>query len=92
MGTFNALGGPSRVSKSAQMQALSVPRQITKRKIPSVDFLQGLRVERSPVEDLYANDCTFNDNTVAESRLRLLTEPPKMRLEKLVLRSSAGRT
>ena len=48
METFNALGGPSRVSRSAQMQPLSVPRQITKRKIQSVDFVQGLRVKRSP--------------------------------------------
>jgi hypothetical protein len=49
------------------MQALSVPRQITKRKIQSVDFLHGLRVERSPYGGLYANDCTFNGNIVAES-------------------------
>ena len=48
METFNALGGPSRVSRSAQMQALSVPRQITKRKIQPVDFVLGLPVKRSP--------------------------------------------
>ena len=30
------------------MQAVSVPRQITKRKIQPVDFVQGLRVKRSP--------------------------------------------
>ena len=59
----STLGGPSRVSRSAQMQALSMPRQITKRKIQSVDFVQGLRVKRSPYGGLYANDCTFNGNT-----------------------------
>ena len=72
METFNALGGPSRVSRSAQMQALSMPRQITKRKIQSVDFVQGLRVNRSPYGGLYANDCTFNGNTVAESRFEIV--------------------
>ena len=92
MGTFNALGGPTRVSRSAQMQAVNVPRQITKRKIPSVDFLQGLRVERSPVEDLYTNDCTFNDNTVAESRFEIVKRAAQNATRKLVLRSSAGRT
>jgi len=30
------------------MQAVSMPRQITKRKIQSVDFVRGLRVKRSP--------------------------------------------
>ena len=30
------------------MQALSVPRQITKRKIQPVDFVLGLPVKRSP--------------------------------------------
>ena len=69
-----------------------MPRQITKRKIPSVDFLQGLRVERSPVEDLYANDCTFNDNTVAESRFEIVKRAAQNATRKLVLRSSAGRT
>ena len=72
MRTFNALGGPSRVSRSARVQALSVPRQITKRKIQSVDFVQGLRVKRSPYGDLYANDCTFNGDTVAESRFEIV--------------------
>ena len=72
METFNALGGPRRVSRSAQMQAVSRPRQITKRKIQSVDFVQGLRVKRSPNRGLYANDCTFNGNTVAESRFEIV--------------------
>ena len=73
METFDALAGPSRqMSVSAQMQALSVSRQITKRKIQSVDFVQGLRVERSPLMGLYANDCTFNSNTVAESRFEIV--------------------
>ena len=54
------------------MQALNVPRQITKRKIQPVDFVQGLRVKRSPYEGLYANDCTFNGNTVAESRFEIV--------------------
>jgi hypothetical protein len=69
-----------------------MPRQITKRKIPSVDFLQGLRVERSP---LRTSTPTIAPSTTIPSLkvvLRLLSEPPKMRLEKLVLRSSAGRT
>ena len=63
------------------MQAVSVPRQITKRKIQPVDFVQGLRVKRSPYG--------------ASSRkvvLRSLTETPKMRLEELVVRSPAART
>jgi len=70
--TFNVLGGPSRVSRSAQMQAVSMPRQITKRKIQSVDFVQGLRVKRSPYGGLYANHCTFNGDTVAESRFEIV--------------------
>ena len=68
----STLGGPSRVSRSAQMQAVSMPRQITKRKIQSVDFVQGLRVKRSPYGALYANDCTFNGDTVAESRFEIV--------------------
>ena len=92
METFNALGGPSRVSRSAQMQALSVPRQITKRKIQSVDFVQGLRVKRSPYG---ASTRTIAPSTAIPSRkvvLRSLTEPPKMRLEELVVRSPAAST
>ena len=53
-------------------------RQFTKRKIQSVDFVQGLRVKRSPDGALYANDCTFNGDIVAESRFEIVTEPPKM--------------
>jgi hypothetical protein len=49
-----------------------MPRQITKRKIQSVDFVQGLRVKRSPYGALYANDCTFNGDTVAESRFEIV--------------------
>ena len=78
METFNALGGPSRVSRNAQMQAVSMPRQITKRKIQPVDFVQRLRVKRSPNRGLYANDCTFNGNTSRKLVLRSLTETPKM--------------
>jgi hypothetical protein len=88
--TFNALGGPSRVSRSAQMQAVSMPRQITKRKIQPVDFVQGLRVKRSPYG---ASTRTITPSTVIPSRkvvLRSLTETQKMRLEELVVRSPAA--
>ena len=71
METFNALGGPSRVSRSAQVQALSVPRQITKRKIQSVDFVQGFARQASSM-GLDANDCAFNGDTVAESRFEIV--------------------
>jgi hypothetical protein len=64
--------GTSRVSRSAQMQALSVSRQITKRKIDSVDFVQGLRVKRSPYAGLDANDYTFDSNSIAESRFEVV--------------------
>jgi hypothetical protein len=76
--TFNALGGPSRVSRSAQMQALSMPRQITKRKIQSVDFVQGFA--RQAVV-LWASTRTIAASTPVPSRklvLRSLTETPKM--------------
>ena len=56
------------------MQALSVSRQITKRKTQFVDFVQGLRVKRSPYRGLYANDCTFNGDTVAESRFEIVNQ------------------
>src|ERR1700733_5989011 len=59
------------------MQAVSVPRQITKRKIQPVDFVQGLRVKRSPYE---ASTRTIPPSTAIPSRkvvLRSLTEPPK---------------
>ena len=49
-----------------------MPRQITKRKIQSVDFVQGSRVKRSPYGGLYANGCTFNGETVAESRFEIV--------------------
>ena len=79
METFDALADSSRqVSRSAQMQAVSVPRQITKRKIQPVDFVQGLRVERSPYG---ASTRTIAPSTAIPSRkvvLRSLTEPPKM--------------
>ena len=71
METFNALGGPSRVSRSAQMQPFSVPRQITKRKIQSVDFVQGCASSGRPM-GLYANDCALNTDTVAESRFEIV--------------------
>ena len=66
METFNALGGPSRVSRSAQMQALSMPRQITKRKIQPVDFVQGC-ASSGRLMGLYANACTFNSSSIAVS-------------------------
>jgi hypothetical protein len=65
------------------MQAVSVPRQITKRKIQPVDFVQGLRVKRSPYG---ASTRTIAPSTAIPSRkvvLRSLTETPKMRLEEL---------
>jgi hypothetical protein len=49
-----------------------MPRQITKRKIQSVDFVQGLRVKRSPYLGLHANDCSSNGDTVAESRFEIV--------------------
>ena len=76
METFNAFGGPSRVSRSAQMQPLTVPRQITKHKIQSVDFVQVCAASGRPM-GLYANDCAFNGDTIAEVVLRSLTESPK---------------
>jgi len=69
--TFNALGGPSRVSRSAQMQPLSVPRQITKRKFQSVDFVQGLRVKRSPYGPLRER-LSVQCDTVAESHFEIV--------------------
>ena len=71
METFNGLGAPSRVSRSAQMQPLSVPRQITKCKIRSVDFVQVCASSGRPM-GLYANDCAFNGYTVAESRFEIV--------------------
>ena len=71
METFNALGGPSRVSRNAQMQPPSVPRQITKRKIQSVDFVQVCAASGRRV-GLYANDCAFKGDTVAESRFEIV--------------------
>jgi hypothetical protein len=52
------------------MQPLSVPRQITKRKIQSVDFVQVCTSSGRPM-GLYANDCAFNGDTVAESRFEI---------------------
>ena len=71
METFNALGGPSRVSRSAQMQPLNVQRQITKCKIQSVDFVQVCTSSGRPM-GLYANDCAFKGDTVAESRFEIV--------------------
>ena len=67
----STLGGPSRVSRSVQMQAVSMPRQITKRKIQSVDFVQVCASSGRPM-GLYANDCAFNGDTVAESRFEIV--------------------
>jgi hypothetical protein len=53
------------------MQPLNVPRQITKRKIQSVDFVQGLRVKRSPYGPLRER-FAFNGDTVAESRFEIV--------------------
>jgi hypothetical protein len=53
------------------MQPLSVPRQITKRKIQSVDFVQVCASSGRPM-GLYANDCAFNGDTIAESRFEIV--------------------
>jgi hypothetical protein len=71
------------------MQAVSVPRQITKRKIQPVDFVQGLRVKRSPYGASIAPSTAIPSRKVV---LRSLTETQKMRLEELVVRSPAART
>ena len=70
METFDALGGPSRLSRSAQMPALSVPCQITKL-IQSVDFVLPC-ASSGRLMGLDANACTFNSNTVAESRFEIV--------------------
>jgi hypothetical protein len=54
------------------MQAVSMPRQITKRKIQSVDFGQGFARQAVALWGIYANDCTFNGNTVAQSRFEIV--------------------
>jgi hypothetical protein len=48
-----------------------MPRQITKRKIQSVDFVQVCASSGRPM-GLYANDCAFNGDTVAESRFEIV--------------------
>jgi hypothetical protein len=53
------------------MQAVSMPRQITKRKIQSVDFVQVCASSDRPM-GLYANDCAVNGDTVAESRFEIV--------------------
>ena len=58
------------------MQAVSVPRQITKRKIQPVDFVQVCASSGRPM-GLYANDCTFNGNTVAQSRFEIVNRDTK---------------
>ena len=35
-------------------------------------FRTALRVERSPADGLYANDCTFNSNSIAQSRFEIV--------------------
>ena len=65
METFDALADSSRqVSRSAQMQALRVSRQITTCCLArrAVACLMGL----------YANDCTFNSNSIAQSRFEIV--------------------
>jgi hypothetical protein len=53
------------------MQAVSVPREITKRKIQSVDFVQACAARGRPM-GLNANECAFNGDTVAESRFEIV--------------------
>ena len=64
METFDALADPSRqVSRSAQMEALRVSRQITKQISLSISCC---------LARLYANDCTFNSNSIAQSRFEIV--------------------
>jgi hypothetical protein len=53
------------------MQAVSMPRQITKRKIQSVDFVQVCASSGRPM-GLYANNSAFDGDTVAESRFEIV--------------------
>jgi hypothetical protein len=53
------------------MQAVSVPRQIAKRKIQSVDFVQVCASSGRPM-GLYANNSAFDGDTVAESRFEIV--------------------
>jgi hypothetical protein len=53
------------------MQAVSVPRQITKRKIQPVDFVQGC-ASSGRLMGLYVNACTFNSSSIAVSRFEIV--------------------
>jgi hypothetical protein len=69
--TFDALAPLSRqVSRSAQIPALSMSCQVTKQ-IPSVDFVLPCAPSGRLI-GLYADDCTFNSDTVAESGFEIV--------------------
>jgi hypothetical protein len=53
------------------MQAVSVPRQITKRQIQSVDFVQGC-ASSGRLMGLHANASTFNSSSIAVSRFEIV--------------------
>jgi len=53
------------------MQPLSVPRQITKRKIQSSISCRFAR-QAVALWAIYANDCAFNGDIVAESRFEIV--------------------
>ena len=79
--TFDALAGPSRQVSKKRPDA-GAERVVSDHEADeSVDFVQGLRVKRSPYG---ASTRTIALSTAIPSRkfvLRSLTEPPKMRLE-----------
>jgi hypothetical protein len=70
--TFDALADSSRqVSRSSQMQALRVSRQITKQISLSISYCLARRAVACLMR-LYANDCTFNSNSIAQSRFEIV--------------------
>jgi hypothetical protein len=70
--TFDALADSSRqVSRSAQMQALRVSPQITKQISLSISCCLARRAVAC-LMGLYANDCTFNSNSIAQSRFEIV--------------------
>jgi len=75
--TFDALAIRSRqVSRSAQMQAVSVSCQITKYQIQSADFVQGLRAKRSQYPSLRERLRLQWQIASRKVVLRSLTPPP----------------
>ena len=72
METFNPLGGPSRLSRSAQMQALNTSRQDHEPSDSVCRFRAEFARQAVALWGLYANDYTFNSNTVAEIRFEIV--------------------